>query len=187
MHLKKHLLCNWLVIAIALTSCSNQNLSQGKEATTNPLSQLKTVTLDQTKVVMGQMIYVPIYSHIYHNNSSNRALNLSATLSIRNTDPTNSIVIASIRYYDTKGKLIRQYIEQPVELQALAATDVFIQTDDVVGGAGASFIIEWVAEQKVLAPVVEAVMISTASAQGISFVSTGRVLKQYDSKTYADR
>ena len=176
------LFCSWLVIAIALTSCANQNFPQGREAATNPLSGLKKITVDQTKIATGQMIYVPIYSHIYHNNSSNLTLNLSATLSIRNTDPTNSIAITSIRYYDTKGKFIRQYIDQPVELQGLAATNVFIQTDDVIGGSGASFIIEWFAEQKVSPPVVEAVMISTASAQGISFVSNGRVLKQYDSK-----
>ncbi|BBC23584.1 DUF3124 domain-containing protein [Pseudanabaena sp. ABRG5-3] len=173
-------LVSGLIIAIALTSCSPSNLSQRKDISTNPLTQLKTTVINRAKVVSGQLIYVPIYSHIYHNNSPDRALNLSATLSIRNTDLNNSIAIASVRYYDTKGKLVRQYINQPVELQPLASTEVFIETDDVAGGAGANFIVEWTAEKKVYAPVVEAIMISTASAQGISFTSTGRVLKQYD-------
>lgn len=40
-------------------------------------------------VVTGQTIYVPIYSHIYFQNQS-RTLNLTATLSIRNSDLTHS-------------------------------------------------------------------------------------------------
>ena len=60
---------------------------------------------------MGQTVYVPIYSHIYHYNSQEQVMNLSATLSIRNTDLTNSIIITSVRYYDSDGKLIRQDIK----------------------------------------------------------------------------
>jgi hypothetical protein len=58
----------------------------------------------------------------------------------------------------------------------MASTD-FVVTEDDTGGAGANFIVEWSAGAEVTAPVVEAVMISTASQQGISFVSQGRVIK----------
>ena len=44
---------------------------------------------------------------------------------------------------------------------------------DKSGGLGANFLVEWVAEQPVYGPVVEAVMIGTAGTQAISFVSTG--------------
>jgi hypothetical protein len=36
----------------------------------------------------GQTVYVPIYSHIY-SGLKGRPFNLAATLSIRNTDPSN--------------------------------------------------------------------------------------------------
>lgn len=105
-------------------------------------------------------------------------MNLSAMLSIRNTDLTNSIIITSVRYYDTNGQLIRQEIERPVALKPLASRSFFVPEEDQSGGSGANFIVEWVAETTVFEPVIEAVMISTSSAQGISFVSSGKVLQQ---------
>lgn len=126
---------------------------------------------------MGQTLYVPVYSHIYHYNKQEHVINLSATLSIRNTDLTNSIIITSVRYYNTDGQMVRQDVKSPVELKPLASTDFFIAADDTSGGSGANFIVEWVAEKKVYEPVVEAVMISTSSSQGISFVSPAKVLK----------
>ena len=59
----------------------------------------------------------------------------------------------------------------------MASTDFVVEEYDTSGGAGANFIVDWTASMEVTAPVVEAVMISTASQQGISFVSAGRVLK----------
>ena len=130
---------------------------------------------------MGQTIYVPIYSHIYYENQK-EVLYLSATLSIRNTDLSNPIIITSVRYYNTEGKLIKQYLERSVELGSLASTDFVVERTDTSGGLGANFIVEWVAEKEVSEPVVEAVMISAVSNQGISFVSTGRVIKNHNNK-----
>ncbi|ACK66151.1 conserved hypothetical protein [Rippkaea orientalis PCC 8801] len=167
------------ILIILLISCSNNVGLETQTSPQNQIDQLQLVTLDTQKVVMGQTVYVPVYSHIYHFDQQNNPINLSATLSIRNTDMTHSIIITTVRYYDTKGQLIREFIRNPVELKPLASTDVFIQTNDTTGGLGANFIVEWVALQTVYEPVIEAVMISTASSQGISFISPGRVLKQY--------
>ncbi|NDJ18380.1 DUF3124 domain-containing protein [Myxacorys almedinensis] len=176
MKLKQYL---WVCGAIAiLTSCSSQAALQRQQSDTKRETSLRAVTLDKTKVVTGQTVYVPIYSHIYHYNSQDQIVNLSATLSIRNTDLTNSIVITSVRYYDTNGQLIRQDIKSPVELKPLASTDFFIAADDTSGGSGANFIVEWVAEKMVYEPIIEAVMISTSSSQGISFISPSKVLQQ---------
>jgi hypothetical protein len=179
MKLKQHLWVFWAIFAIALTCCSAQTTSQRQQPDTKRETSLRAVTLDKTKVVMGQTVYVPVYSQIYHHNSQNHAMNLSATLSIRNTDLANSIIITSVRYYDTDGKLIRQDIKSPVELKPLASTDFFIAADDTSGGSGANFIVEWVALKTVYEPVIEAVMISTSSNQGISFISPAKVLKQH--------
>jgi hypothetical protein len=180
MKLKQDFWVAWAIVAIVIiTSCSDITTSQRQQPDTKRETSLRTVTLDRTKVVMGQTVYVPIYSHIYHYNSQDNVMNLSATLSIRNTDLTNSIIITSVRYYDSDGKLIRQDIKSPVELKPLASTDFFIAADDTSGGSGANFIVEWVAEKTVYEPVIEAVMISTSSSQGISFVSPGKIIKQH--------
>jgi|SRR6476469_3513117 len=179
MKLKHDFWVGWAIGAIVLSSCWDQTTSQRQQPDTKGETSLRSVTLDKTKVVMGQTVYVPIYSHIYHYNSQDNVMNLSATLSIRNTDLTNSIIITSVRYYDSDGKLIRQDIKSPVELKPLASTDFFIAADDTSGGSGANFIVEWVAEKTVYDPVIEAVMISTSSSQGISFISPAKVLKQH--------
>ena len=178
MKLKQHFWVCWVIAAIIITSCRAQTISQRQQPDTKRETSLRAVTLDKTKVVMGQTVYVPVYSHIYHYNSQEHVMNLSATLSIRNTDLKNSI-ITSVRYYDSDGQLIRQDIKSPVELKPLASTDFFIAADDTSGGSGANFIVEWVALKTVYEPVIEAVMISTFSSQGISFVSPAKVLNQH--------
>lgn len=168
----------WMITLISLTACSSPLALQKPPVNPKPETSLKTITVDPSKVVMGQTLYVPVYSYIYFYNSQDHVINLSATLSIRNTDLTNSIIITSVRYYDSHGQLVRQDITNPVELKPLASTEVFIAADDTRGGAGANFIVEWVAEKTVYEPVIEVVMISTSSSQGISFVSPAKVLKQ---------
>jgi hypothetical protein len=126
---------------------------------------------------VGQTIYVPIYSHIY-TRDKHRSINLTATLSIRNTDAQHAIRITSVRYYGTDGAQVREYASAPVRLSPMASTDFVVAEDDTSGGVGANFIVEWGAGVEVTEPVVEAVMISTASQQGISFVSAGRVIKR---------
>jgi spore germination protein YaaH len=142
-----------------------------------PAIQLKTVTLDNTvKIVAGQTVYVPIYSHIYTWEQS-RTMNLTATLSVRNIDLASPMIIASVNYYDDNGKLIRNYLEQPVELGPLASASFVVNQEDTSGGSGAAFVVEWVARQQISAPVIEGVMINTAGNQGLSFISPGRVIK----------
>lgn len=163
---------------IVLTSCTSPEIPSQSKADTNAANQSqKVVTLDENfKTVMGQTIYVPIYSHIYHGDEK-RIFNLAATLSIRNTDLTNPIIMTSVRYYDSNGKLVKQYLERPIQLAALASTDFVVDRTDTSGGSGANFIVEWVAQTKVSQPIVEAVMIGTDFQQGISWISSGKVIK----------
>lgn len=166
------------IAVIVLTSCTSPEIPPQPPANTNQVSQSqKVVTLDENfKIVMGQTIYVPVYSQIYHGDGK-RIFNLAATLSIRNTDLTNPIIINSVRYYDSNGKLVKQYLERPIQLATLASTDFVIDRTDNSGGLGANFIVEWVAQTEVSEPVIEAVIIGTDFQQGISFISPGRVIK----------
>ena len=126
----------------------------------------------------GQVLYVPVYSHIFHQ-SGDREFGLTATLSIRNTSPSEAIHIREVDYFDSEGTLLRSYLDQPRRLGPLASTYVVIEENDRSGGVGANFIVEWEAEQSVSPPLVESVMISTASTQGVSFTSAARVLQAW--------
>ncbi|MBJ7900717.1 MAG: DUF3124 domain-containing protein [Cyanobacteria bacterium RI_101] len=125
----------------------------------------------------GQIIYVPVYSEVYDANQA-RTLQLAATLSFRNTDLSRVIVIETIDYYDSGGQKIRSYLNQPLALAPLASLAVVVEREDRAGGVGANFIVEWRADQSVSPPIAEAVMIGTASQQGLSWASPGRVVRE---------
>lgn len=168
----------YLVIAlIFLVSCTESEIPPQSQSTP---SRLQVVSVDEKKIVTAQTIYVPVYSHIYYQNQE-KVLNLAATLSIRNTDFNQSLIITSVRYYDSNGKVVRQFLERPVQLGAMASTDFVVDSTDTSGGSGANFIVQWVAETEISEPIVEAVMIGTESNRGISFVSPGKVLKSQHS------
>lgn len=124
----------------------------------------------------GQTLYVPVYSYIYYGDKAKK-IGLTATLTIRNTDPSRSIEVASVSYHDSDGKAIRQYLKDPVELGPLASTHFLVAESDLSGGLGASFVIKWKSGQAVSEPIVESVMIGTLSAQGISFVCRGQPIR----------
>lgn len=126
-------------------------------------------------LTMGQSVYVSVYSHIYSGIKA-RPFDLVAILSIRNTDINQSVTIVSVKYYDTEGRLLREYLDGPLQLNALASTRYIIKEDDKSGGSGANFIVKWKSIKKVTPPIIEAVMIGTHSGQGISFVSRGQVI-----------
>jgi len=124
----------------------------------------------------GQLLYVPVYSHIYIGDRE-RPFNLAVTVSIRNTDPRSGLRLVSVDYYDTEGKLLRHYLEAPKDLGPLASVRFVVAEKDVQGGSGANFLVRWEATAPVNPPVVEAVMIGAQSGQGISFTSPAREIQ----------
>jgi hypothetical protein len=130
----------------------------------------------ERQAVMEQTIYVPAYSHIYYYNKKHQ-VQLAVTLSIRNTDLQHPITVTSVRYYNTPGQLLKEYLADPLQLAPLASADFVVEERDTRGGSGANFIVEWRAEARVNEPIIEAVMISSGT-QGISFVSPGRVISK---------
>ncbi len=131
---------------------------------------------EDIKLVRGQTVYVSIYSHIY-SGLKGRPFDLAATLSIRNTDPKHPISIVAVKYYDSDGKLVKDYIDAPVKLNVLASTRYVIKEGEKEGGSGANFMVTWKSETDVNPPIIEAVMIGTRSGQGISFVCQGQVIE----------
>ncbi len=128
-------------------------------------------------LLKGQCVYVPIYSHIYHGNRD-KPFDLTATLSIRNTNLKQEITLISADYFDSNGNFLKNYVEKPIKLKKLASIRYTIKSKDNSGGSGAKFIVRWKSKEPVNPPLIEAIMISTRSQQGISFISRGQTIKE---------
>lgn len=137
----------------------------------------QTVTGRDLRIVTGQTLYVPAYSQVLLG-GRDLTHELAVTLAIHNTDLDSSIIIQAVRYYDTDGQLVREYVTDPIEVSPLATTGFLIESRDTSGGWGSNFIVEWVAEEPVYEPIIEAIMVSTSGTQGLSMISIGRVISQ---------
>ena len=97
---------------------------------------------------------------------------------IRNTDTAQPITLNAVKYFNTAGKLVKNYLERPVSLAPLATTEVLVKQQDTKGGSGANFLVEWSSREEVNLPRVEAVMVGSEEQANISFVSVGVPLKE---------
>lgn len=129
----------------------------------------------EIELIRGQTVYVPVYSHIYSGDRE-QPFYLAATLSIRNTDLTHRITVTAVDYYDSAGKFLKHYLDTTLVLDPLSTKRYVVPESDKTGGSGAKFIITWQSATPVAEPLIESVMISTKTQQGISFTSRGRVL-----------
>jgi hypothetical protein len=123
----------------------------------------------------GQTVYVPAYSHIYSGDREQPFL-LTVTLSIRNCDLQHQMTVTVVDYYETRGMLLKKYLDKPLVLAPLESVRYVVAQSDKAGGSGANFIVEWQADQAINYPIIETVMIGTQSQQGISFTSRGQVI-----------
>lgn len=132
------------------------------------------------KPIIREKIYVPLYSHIYQDNSRLFAL-LAGTLSIRNTDANNELILISIAYYNTQGQVIRELCKEPFAVAPMATAEIIVPRGNRQGGSGASFTVEWMADRTISEPIIESVMISSGSAKEISLISRGVVISRTES------
>jgi len=123
-------------------------------------------------------IYVPAYSRVYGAAGGDRKLiELSTTLRIDNTSASKPLVIERIEYFETSGKLVQEYLSQPIALRPFGTIEIVIPAEDDRGGAAANFIVEWAGTGPIAEPLVEAVMIGSQDNTSYSFVSSGRPIR----------
>ena len=127
---------------------------------------------------LGQNLYLPIYSHIWHGDMTTdgeRTKTLvSVSVSIRNTDPVKPIRIISAQYYDTDGKKLKEYVLSPKTIGPMGTHELFVSRSDDTGGAGANFVIAWKSEAPASLPIVEGIHANLPAGRSIAFTSTAR-------------
>ena len=126
----------------------------------------------------GTIVYVPVYASLYLGVSTRtQTVGLAATVSVRNTSSVHPINLQWVRYYDSSGKKVRDYLDKPASLSPLGAVEFVIQRADIAGGPGANFLIRWDGPADVDQPLIEAVMFGQSGSAGVSFTSRGQVVK----------
>ncbi len=126
---------------------------------------------------LDQTVYVPVYSHIYTDSRfKNKSFQLTAIISIRNTDLHIPLTLEKVDYYDSHGKLLTHYLDKAISIAPLASTRYIVPESDTLGGSGAKFIVSWSSKDTVTEPIIEGIMIGTKMQQGISFVTNSQVL-----------
>ena len=131
----------------------------------------RTLTLPSDSMVTGST-YLPIYSEVYHL-KGDRTHDLTATISMRNLNPSDTIYIERAQYFNTQGREVRTYFNQSIYIAPLETVQIVIEENDKEGGAGASFLFDWSLKPGLNEPLFEAVMISTSGQQGLSFKTKG--------------
>jgi hypothetical protein len=132
---------------------------------------------DAVKLVKGQVLYLPIYSNIPYHEGDN-SYNLSAFVAVHNTDLYHDIWLTHVYYFDNDGRMVKDFLQgTPRVLKPLGATNFYIPEKDK-SGLGANFILEWISDTLVNEPLIESIMVSLTSGQGVSFLSQGKVIRE---------
>ncbi len=163
-----------LVIALATIGCFEEETAKYPSKQPDWATRLSEV--DDYSAFAKAKSYLPIYSHIYHVHDE-RTFDLTATASIRNISPSDTIYLTSAKYFDTSGKMLREYVQRPIYVKPMETLEIIIEEKDYDGGSGANFLFEYAMEQGGSAPLFEAVMISTQGQQGLSFTTRGVPVK----------
>ena len=138
-------------------------------------SSLAEVPADAHLTVRGA-VYVPAYASIRTVEGRAR-VDLATTLSIHNTSRDRPLILERVDYHNTDGALIQAYLAKPVTLKPFGTVEMFVASDDIRGGTGANFVVEWAAQGAMSEPVIETVMIGAVGTTSYSFVSQGRSVR----------
>jgi hypothetical protein len=91
------------------------------------------------------------------------------------------LILERADYHNTEGELVQAYLAGPVALKPFGTVEMFVPRDDLRGGTGANFVVEWAAEGATSEPVIETVMMGSMGTTSYSFVSQGRSVRMASS------
>ncbi|WP_052764095.1 DUF3124 domain-containing protein [Microvirga massiliensis] len=156
-------------------------MSRGGNGDANPLDLFKSSIADPThaKATLRRTVYVPAYSAIRVMSGRTR-VELATTLSIHNTSKEKPLLLERVDYHNTEGELVQAHLSEPVALKPLGTIEIFVAHEDVRGGTGANFIVEWAGDNLISEPIMEAVMVGSLGTTSYSFVSQGRTTRSVE-------
>jgi hypothetical protein len=166
------------MLTLVFTAC------ESKEPPHLPSKNYRFVDTVPETLGYREVVYVPVYSEIYR--SEGVPIQLTATLSIRNTSMETEMYVSTVNYYDSSGKHQKRYIERSILINPLESVEFFVPYSETKGGVGANFIVEWGAQEENIDPIIETIMIGDVSQIGISFIGKSKVIKSVRSQKKED-
>lgn len=165
-------------LGILLLILSTQSCQEKKEVSSvDPVNWSKRmVDHPLNELLTHGTTYLSVYSQIY-SQSEHRTHDLTVTVSMRNTTLADTVFIEKAEYFDTSGKSIRTYFDQPIFIAPMETVEIVIDEMDKEGGTGANFLFNWRIKPESNEPLFEGVMISTSGQQGLSFTTQGKRVK----------
>ena len=157
---------------IFISGCSDDKALKKPIKAYSYFSPIEKISEEMTK---HETIYLPVYSHIY--TSEEKYEPMGITLSIRNTDLNNNLVVENVSYYNTAGDLIEIYVSKPHLLNPMASIDFVVDLNDMRGGSGANFVIKWTGKQELSNPIIQAVMVNNSGNKAFAFITDGQIAK----------
>lgn len=163
----------FIFLIILLPSCSEEV----EISSIHPVNWGKrTVNYALPDSLIEGTTYLSVYSEIY-SQTEQRTHDLTATVSLRNANRTDTVFIDKAEYFDTKGNFIRTYFDKTIYIAPMETVEIIIDESDDKGGTGANFLFDWRIKEGANEPIFEGVMISTYGQQGLSFTTEGKRIK----------
>ena len=161
----------FIIISFLLISMGCEN--QKEISSINPVNwDKRAIKYNPNDSLLSGSSYLSVYSEIY-SETEHATINLTATVSLRNINKKDTIYLEKASYYNTHGKLIRNYFSKPIFIAPLETVEIVIDERDKEGGSGANFIFDWTIKPNTHQPFFECAMISTYGQQGLSFTTQG--------------
>lgn len=158
-----------LIFTLLIQSCKEEV----ELSSINPINwEKRALSLKENDSLLHGTSYLSVYSQIY-SQTEHKTHNLTVTVSMRNTNKTDSVYLNKAEYFDTKGKLIRTYFNKTIFIAPLETVEIVIDEKDKEGGTGANFLFDWSIKPNLNEPIFEGIMISTSGQQGLSFTTQG--------------
>ncbi len=175
--MKKILVIFFLLVIVVSCNSKKQRNNTALQNLNNFDPQVYELKDNSVNLVRGQVLYMPIYSNIPHFMDSVE-IDMSAFVAIHNTDFYHSIKLQKVQYFDTKGRLVRDFLPNETKvLKPLETADFYVPYQDK-SGTGANFLIEWKADSLVTEPLVESITINTKLQNTVAVLSQGKVIKE---------
>lgn len=162
-------------ILVSLFACQEPHV---EESAANPVNwEKRRVDLSKADTLVQGKTYLSVYSEIY-SSTMHKTYDLTATVSMRNISTKDTLYVLDAQYYDTHGKMIREYFDKAIYIAPMETVEIVIELSDKEGGTGGNFIFDWKIKPDSDEPFFEAVMISIIGSQGLSFITHGKKVKR---------
>ncbi|AZQ64317.1 DUF3124 domain-containing protein [Flammeovirga pectinis] len=167
-----------LFVTIVTFSCqkevaTNDMVLRSEEKDNNYISDSDLPSLN-----FKEKYYVSAYSDLYYQ-QGNTKFHCTVVLSLRNISLEDTLYFTDIKYYDSKGKLVRDYIKKNLVLKPLESAEYIVEQQEKEGGVGANFIVEYgtknTPKNKAL---IEAINIGNFGRYGFSFKSDAVLINE---------